>query len=67
MSPILLIAALLISFFIFTWLLRVVRATVSTALTIALIALVLQLIFGIGPLDLWRQFVEFWQGLIGIG
>jgi len=67
MSPILLIAALLISFFIFTWLFRVVRATVSTALTIALIALVLQLIFGIGPLDLWRQLVEFWQGLIGIG
>ena len=67
MSPVLLIAALVISFFIFTWLMRVVRATLSTAVTIALIALVLQLVFGIGPQELWRQFVDFWQGLTGIG
>ncbi|MGF1536307.1 MAG: hypothetical protein ACFB4J_07470 [Elainellaceae cyanobacterium] len=65
MSPILLIAALVISFFIFTWLIRVVRATVSTAITIALIALALQLLFGIGPQDLWRQFVALWQSLLG--
>ncbi len=65
MSPILLIAALVISFFIFTWLIRVVRATVSTAITIALIALALQLLFGIGPQDLWRQLVGFWQSVFG--
>ncbi|MGF1512738.1 MAG: hypothetical protein ACFB5Z_03450 [Elainellaceae cyanobacterium] len=66
MSPILLIAALIISFFIFTWLIRVVRATVSTAITIALIALVIQLLFGIGPQELWQQFVDLWQSLFGL-
>ncbi|MEO0406816.1 MAG: hypothetical protein AAF289_05650 [Cyanobacteria bacterium P01_A01_bin.135] len=67
MSPILLIAALVISFFIFTWLTRVVRATISTAITIALIALALQLLFGIGPQDIWQQMVDIWQRLTDIG
>jgi hypothetical protein len=55
MSWILLVAALIVSWLIFTWLLNVIKTTVATALTIALIALALQLAFGIGPQQLLDQ------------
>lgn len=61
MDWILLIAALFIAFLIFTWLLKVVKATISTALTVAFIVLVVQLFFGIGPVDLWNQMQGLWQ------
>lgn len=63
MDWILLIAALIISFLIFTWLLRVVKATLTTALTIAFMVLLIQLLFGIGPTDLWDQIIILWQGV----
>lgn len=50
-----LIGALLVSFLVFTWLLKVVRATLKTAVLVAIILLVLQLTFGIGPEKLWEQ------------
>jgi type IV secretory pathway TrbL component len=50
-----LIGALLVSFLVFTWLLKVVRATLKTAVLVAIILLALQLIFGIGPEKLWEQ------------
>lgn len=43
------IAAGLVSLLLFTWLFKVVKATLGTAFKIALIALALQLFFGIGP------------------
>lgn len=55
MSWLLLAAAIVITFLVFTWLIKVVKATLSTALTIAAIVLVLQLLFGIGPDQLWAQ------------
>ncbi|MEM9218765.1 MAG: hypothetical protein AAGD25_31045 [Cyanobacteria bacterium P01_F01_bin.150] len=61
MDWILLIAALFIAFLIFTWLLKVVKATISTALTVAFIVLLVQLLFGIGPIELWNQIVSLWQ------
>lgn len=61
MDWILLIAALFIAFLIFTWLLKVVKATISTALTVAFIVLLVQLFFGIGPSDLWNQIGLIWQ------
>ena len=63
MDWILLIAALFIAILIFTWLLNVVKATISTALTVAFIVLLVQLLFGIGPVDLWNQIVALWQGV----
>lgn len=55
MNWILLIAALIVSWLIFTWLINVIKTTAATALTIALIALALQLTVGIGPQELWEQ------------
>lgn len=66
MDWILLIAALIISFLIFTWLLKVVRATITTALTVAFIVLLIQLFFGIGPTDLWNQIIMLWQGAMQV-
>jgi type IV secretory pathway TrbL component len=49
------IGAILISLLVFTWLLKIARATFRTAILVALILLVLQLVFGIGPQALWEQ------------
>ena len=46
------LAALVVAWLIFTWLLKVALASISTALAIAVIVLMLQLIFGIGPQEL---------------
>lgn len=53
------IGAVLVSFLVFTWLLKVVRATLRTAILVAVILLVLQLLFGIGPAALWER-VRSW-------
>lgn len=63
MNWVILIAALIVSFLVFTWLIRVVKATIGTAIAIALIVLVLQLVFGIGPQDLWEQVVGLWDNV----
>ncbi|MGB3240831.1 MAG: hypothetical protein WBB29_21270 [Geitlerinemataceae cyanobacterium] len=46
---ILVIASLILSWLIFTWLIKIVKTTVSTAIAVAAIVLLLQLFFGIGP------------------
>lgn len=56
-----LIAALIISWLIFTALIKVVKTTVSTAIAIAAIVLVLQLAFGVNPQDLWQQITQLPQ------
>jgi len=68
-NPILLIAAILIAWLVFTWLLRVVKTTLKTAFVLAIIVLGLQVIIGIGPdqllqavLDLPRLFQEVLSG-----
>ncbi len=48
------LGSIVISFLVFTWLLRVVKATLKTALFVAVILLGLQLVFGIGPATLWE-------------
>lgn len=58
---IVLIAALIVTFLVFTWLIKVVKATIQTALTIALLVLILQLVFGIGPSQLWQKITELPQ------
>ncbi|MEO1295425.1 MAG: hypothetical protein AAFW75_06410 [Cyanobacteria bacterium J06636_16] len=59
MEILILVGALLVSFLVFTWLLKVVRATLRTAILVALILLILQLIFGIGPTTIWEQ-IQSW-------
>lgn len=69
MNLILLVAAVVISFLVFTWLIKVVRATIGTAITIAILVLVLQLVFGIGPGQVWEQVSQvlqpIWQFITG--
>ncbi len=57
-----LIAAVVISFLVFSWLINVVKTTISTALTIAILLLILQLVFGIGADDIWQGVQDFFQG-----
>lgn len=58
----LVLGAIVVSFLVFTWLLKVVRATVKTAILVALILLGLQLLFGIGPARLWEYITAFLPG-----
>jgi hypothetical protein len=53
------IAAGLISVLLFLGLLKIVKATLGTAFKIALIALGLQLFFGIGPQVIWQRILQF--------
>ncbi len=68
---IILIAALVISWLVFTALLRIVKTTLATALKVAAIVLVLQLVFGITFRDLWGQILQLpqiiWQLITGSG
>lgn len=58
---ILLIAALIVSWLVFTWLVKIVKLTVGTALIIAGIVLILQLLFGVNPNQLWQQILNLPQ------
>ncbi len=59
MEIVIVIGAIVLSFLVFTWLLKVTRATLKTAISVALILLVLQLVFGIGPTTIWAQ-IQSW-------
>lgn len=63
MNIILLVAAIVVTFLVFTWLVKVVKATIGTAIAIALLILALQLFFGIGPLQVWQQMSQFFQAV----
>jgi len=69
MNIVLLIAALIVTFLVFTWLVKVVKATIGTAIAIAALVLVLQLVFGIGPTQIWQPigqvFQSIWQTVTG--
>lgn len=57
----LLIAALIIAFLVFTWLVKVVKATLSTALTIAVVVLAFQLLYGFGFQDIAQTLSDLWR------
>jgi ABC-type multidrug transport system permease subunit len=63
MNLVLLIAAVIVSFLIFTWLVKVVKATITTAIFIALIVFGAQIVFGIGPNEILDQVKGFWDWL----
>lgn len=66
MDIISLLVACLISLIIFTWLVNVLRATARTAVAIALIVLLLQILFGIGPSDLTQMVSHAWNSIARI-
>ncbi len=62
MKVILLVAAIVVAFPVFTWLIKIVRMTIGTALSIAVIVLIL-LAFGIGPAQLWQELTQLVQSV----
>ncbi|MGL5807091.1 MAG: hypothetical protein ACRC11_16905 [Xenococcaceae cyanobacterium] len=52
------VAALILAWLVFTWLLKVVKASITTAVTMAIIVAVLQLVFGIGVEQVLQQIVR---------
>ncbi|MBD1940505.1 hypothetical protein [Microcoleus sp. FACHB-68] len=59
-----LLAALIVSWLVFTALINLLKTTLKTAVSIAAIVLVLQLAFGIGPQQLWQQLIELPQTVL---
>lgn len=64
MSWVLLIAAVIVSILIFGFLVRVVKAAIGTAIAIAVVALVLQLGFGIAPTQLKQEILQLWTNFL---
>ncbi len=66
---IILVAAIVVSWLAFTALLKVLKTTITTALSIAAIILILQILFGITYLDLWEQITAIpttiWRTITG--
>lgn len=63
MNFLVIIVALIISWLVFTALLKIVKTTLTTAITIALLVLALQLLFGITPQTVWQQVQQLWQAI----
>lgn len=65
------VAALIVAWLAFNWLLKVVKTTLSTAIAIAAIVLVLMLFFGVQPGELWQQITQLpqtiWNTITGGG
>ena len=59
MEIVVVIGAIIISILVFTWLLKVVKATIKTAFLAALILLALQIFFGVGPETIWETIRDF--------
>ena len=59
MEIVVVIGAIAISILVFTWLIKVVKATLKTAFLAALILLGLQIFFGIGPAAIWDTIRDF--------
>ncbi|VXD18318.1 conserved exported hypothetical protein [Planktothrix serta PCC 8927] len=60
---IILLASLLVAWLVFTWAVQVLKASISTAVAIAAIVLILQLVFGIGPQELLDHLIQLPQTL----
>jgi len=54
---------LIVAWIVFIILWKLLKATVSTALTIAAILVLLNIGFGITPQDIWHQITQFAQTL----
>ncbi|MEH2424669.1 MAG: hypothetical protein V7K48_28325 [Nostoc sp.] len=57
------IATLIVAWIVFIILWKLLKATVSSALTIAAILVLLNISFGITPQDIWHHITQFAQTL----
>ncbi|MDF5710922.1 MAG: hypothetical protein PUP90_25440 [Nostoc sp. S4] len=55
------IATLIVAWIVFIILWKLLKATVSTALTLAAILILLNISFGITPQDIWHHITQFAQ------
>ncbi|MGP1374248.1 MAG: hypothetical protein ACTS3T_15560 [Almyronema sp.] len=62
MEIVVVVGAIAVSVLAFLWLVRVVKATLKTALLVAVILLGLQIFFGIGPNTIWQQLQDWLPG-----
>jgi hypothetical protein len=66
---IILLASLLVSWLVFNWAVKVLKASISTAIALAVIVLSMQLIFGIGPNQLFQYVISLpetlWKMVFG--
>lgn len=69
MDLVLLLAAIVVTVIVFIGLVKIARATITTAITIAVIILLVQLLFGVGADQIWQQvsqiFQSIWQLITG--
>ncbi|MEO0757040.1 MAG: hypothetical protein AAFY78_09225 [Cyanobacteria bacterium J06648_16] len=66
MELVVVVGAVVVSILVFMWMLRVVKATLKTALLVAAILLGLQIFFGIGPGSIWET-IQSWLPTAGSG
>lgn len=57
-------AALVFAFLVITLAFRILRAAIGTIVTLAILLVALQLVFGITPDDLWQELLTLSQTLI---
>ena len=51
-------ASLLVSLLVFNWAFKVLKASIGTAISLAAIVLAMQLLFGIGPNQLFQHIIH---------
>ena len=66
MEILVVVGAVVVSVLVFMWMLRVVKATLKTALLVAAILLGLQIFFGIGPSSILET-IQSWLPAAGSG
>ncbi|MBD1850065.1 hypothetical protein [Leptolyngbya sp. FACHB-711] len=64
MNTILFVGAIVILFLLIGFLLKVVRAAITTAIGIVLIVLVLQFGFGVEVQDVWGEVNNIWENIL---
>lgn len=60
------IVTLIVAWIVFTILWKLLKTTVSNALTIAAILVLLNIGFGITPQDIWHQITQFAENLLQV-
>jgi predicted PurR-regulated permease PerM len=57
---------IILTWLIFTWLVKVLKASLSTALTIAFLLFVLQFFFGIHYQQIWQDLTQVIQQILSL-
>lgn len=65
-TSLIVIITLLVCWVVLILLIRVVKASITAAIGIAAIVLVLQLVFGISPFDVWQYITQGFQTLLRV-